>query len=286
MNSSMGERLAWARNQQALILQQVSERSGLAIGYISQLEKGAKKNPTIDAVARLAHALEVTVAFLMGETPGPDHDDRGGMLLNAQAYAIRQRFSDCCKKLPDTEHSVFAHKTQEERFAFVVDFLCHEFPDRFTRPVVAYQLGLSVRGLNDILERRVQISPGTLRQMSRMTGIPSGFFDTGCVERARGLMPLDQLLAYAEALALVAQANLTPEQLIKLIQEGKERSLEPESGAITLSQAMRYSKPIAEAVRRGYAPEQVEMALDILSDIDHRLGGKKSLPTEQLPCRN
>jgi transcriptional regulator with XRE-family HTH domain len=37
----MGERLAWARNQQGLILQNVSDKSGLAIGYISQLEKGA-----------------------------------------------------------------------------------------------------------------------------------------------------------------------------------------------------------------------------------------------------
>src|SRR2546428_6540813 len=63
----MGERLAWARNQQGLILQQVSDKSGLAIGYISQLEKGAKQNPTIDALARLAKALNVSLAYVLGE---------------------------------------------------------------------------------------------------------------------------------------------------------------------------------------------------------------------------
>ena len=73
--SSMGDRLAWARNQQGLILQQVSERSGLAIGYISQLEKGAKVNPTIDALNRLAKSLGVSVAFILGDGLEPPYDD-------------------------------------------------------------------------------------------------------------------------------------------------------------------------------------------------------------------
>ncbi len=224
MNTSMGERLAWARNQQALILQQVSERSGLAIGYISQLEKGAKKNPTIDALGRLANALNVSVAWIMGEVPGPDHDDRAAMLISGQAYTIRQRFNEYYTGLAKSEWDRLALKSVEERFALVVDFLCREFPDRFTRPVVAYQLGLSVRALNDVLERGTELSPLSLTQISRITGIPSRFFAIGQMEAPSGeLLPLDRLMAYAEAIALAAHAKITPEELVKLIRELQSR---------------------------------------------------------------
>lgn len=221
MGSSMGERLAWARNQQGLILQQVSERSGLAIGYISQLEKGAKVNPTIDALNRLAKALGVSVAFILGEVQAPPYDDVGSMLIGGQAWTVGQRFARYIDSLGKSEKDRLLLETVEQRFGRVVDFLCENFPSVFTRPVVAFQLGLSVRGLNDILERDCEVGPMVLNQMVSITGIPMHFFATGQMEAppdAAKFSPA-QVIQYMLPISLAAEINLSPDQLASMIRE-------------------------------------------------------------------
>lgn len=221
VGSSMGERLAWARNQQAMILQQVSDRSGLAIGYISQLEKGAKVNPTIDALNRLAKALGVSVAFILGEVQAPPHDESGSQLIGGQAWTVGQRFARYIDGLSRADRDRLMFETVEQRFARVVDFLCEHFPAVFTRTVVAFQLGLSVRGLNDILERNCEVTPMVLNQIISITGIPTQFFATGQLEasaEASRVAPA-QVIQYLQAISLAAEHNLTPDQLVKLIRE-------------------------------------------------------------------
>lgn len=213
--ATMGERLAWARNQQGLILSQVSERSGLAIGYISQLEKGAKQNPTMRAVDKLAGALGVTKAFIMGEVPTPNFD--GSMPSTGHAHEIRRSFVGYLESLPSGERQRITTESVENRFARVVEFLCGELPERFTRVVVAFQLGVSVRGLNDILERNCLVTPMLLKQMSNITGIPESFFATGRFDTAGPSSP-DDLNRYLEALLRARQKGLTPGQLLALIE--------------------------------------------------------------------
>ncbi len=219
--STMGERLAWARNQQGLILQQVSERSGLAIGYISQLEKGAKVNPTIDALNRLAKALGVSVAFILGEVQAPPFDDVSSMLIGGQAWTVGQRFAKYIDSLSKEEKEQLMLQTVEERFALVVNFLCENFPNVFTRTVVAFQLGLSVRGLNDILERDCEVGPAVLNQMVSITGIPTHFFATGQLEAPSDMSRISpaQVIQYMEPISLAAEMNLTPAQLSTMIRE-------------------------------------------------------------------
>jgi len=218
--STMGERLAWARNQQGMILQQVSERSGLAIGYISQLEKGAKVNPTIDALNRLAKALGVSLAFILGEVQGPSHDDSSPSLINSHAYTIGQRFARYVDSLTRAEKDKLMLDTVEQRFARVVDFLCEQFHSHFTRPVVAYQLGLSVRGLNDILERECEVGHAVLTQMVSITGIPIHFFATGQLEAPSNIKVTPaQVIQYLKPIDMAAELNLTPDQLVSMIRE-------------------------------------------------------------------
>jgi transcriptional regulator with XRE-family HTH domain len=219
--SSMGERLAWARNQRELILQQVSERSGLAIGYISQLEKGAKVNPTIDALNRLAKALGVSVAFILGEIQAPPYDDVGSMLINGQAWTVGHRFARYIDSLSKQEKDRLVLESVEQRFARVVDFLCDTFPTIFTRTVIAFQLGLSVRGLNDILERDCEVGPMVLNQMVSITGIPMHFFATGGMEAPAdmGKVSPAQVIQYLSAISIAAEMNLTPDQLAAMIRE-------------------------------------------------------------------
>lgn len=217
MNGSMGERLAWARNQQGMILQQVSDKSGLAIGYISQLEKGAKANPTIDALNRLAKALGVSVAFILGEVQAPPYDDRSAMLIGGQAWTVGQRFARHYDTLPKLERERLQFESVEYRFVHVVDFLCAQFPDIFTRTVVAFQLGLSVRALNDILERNCEVGPMVLDQFVSVTGIPRTFFAKGQMESRTPDVSPAQMIQYAEAIGIAAEAKITPEQLVSII---------------------------------------------------------------------
>ncbi|HYF78207.1 MAG TPA: helix-turn-helix transcriptional regulator [Symbiobacteriaceae bacterium] len=219
--SSMGERLAWARNQQELILQQVSERSGLAIGYISQLEKGAKVNPTIDALARLGKALGVTVGFILGEVQAPPYDDVSSMLINGQAWTVGQRFARYIEGLSKAEKDRLLLETVEQRFARVVNFLCDQFPTIFTRTVVAFQLGLSVRGLNDILERDCEVGHIVLNQVVSITGIPIHFFATGQLEATTEMSKVSpaQVIQYMLPISIAAEMNLTPDQLANMIRE-------------------------------------------------------------------
>jgi len=221
----MGERLAWARNQQGLILQQVSERSGLAIGYISQLEKGAKVNPTIDALNRLAKALGVSVAFILGEVHAPPYDDVGSTLIGGQAWTVGRRFARYIEGLPRAEKERLMLATVEQRFARVVDFLCENFANIFTRTVVAFQLGLSVRGLNDILDRNCEVGPMVLNQMVSITGVPMHFFATGQLEAPgdMGNVSPAQVIQYMLPISMAAEMNLSPDQLATMIREFASR---------------------------------------------------------------
>ena len=59
------------RQSRGLTLAQVSERSGLNIGYLSQIEND-KAVPSLDALVAIASALDVPVAWLvLDSTPAP-----------------------------------------------------------------------------------------------------------------------------------------------------------------------------------------------------------------------
>lgn len=221
MLGTMGERLAWARNQQGFILQQVSDKSGLAIGYISQLEKGAKVNPTIDALARLAKALNVSLAYVLGEVEPVAKDGT----VSSNSWQIGHAFLRRMSQISPREKERLLLMSVEERFIMVTDFLCEEFPALFTRPVIAFQLGISVRGLNDILERNNEVSEFTLRHMVQLSAIPHHFFATGKLdapEVGNTVTPAD-LIRFHGAISLAIQKKFSPEELSQLIRETGRR---------------------------------------------------------------
>ncbi|HYG58308.1 MAG TPA: hypothetical protein VD902_09640, partial [Symbiobacteriaceae bacterium] len=111
--------------------------------------------------------------------------------------------------------------TVEQRFARVVDFLCEQFPNHFTRTVVAFQLGLSVRGLNDILERECEVGQFLLNQMVSITGIPLHFFATGQLEAPSNMAKVTpaEVMKYMVPISMAAELELTPDQLTSMIKE-------------------------------------------------------------------
>lgn len=210
---TLGQRIAWARNQQGLTLDEVSRRSGLAIGYISQLENNSKDNPTLSSLVALAKALCVTVAFLLGEVraPGPGALEGGGEIAQALTSYIRS--------LPMHRQESVRRMSVEERFALVIDFLCVNYSGRFTRPIISFQIGISVRALNDVLERNCQITPFGLRNFCQLTGISLQFFSSGQLHEIQSDIKMEQMIKFGQVIRLAEQARMSPEAVERLIRE-------------------------------------------------------------------
>lgn len=82
---SLGERLRKAREVKGLTIQQLADETGLNIATISLLER-KPRDPKISSLGRLADALEVSVAFLMGT------EDQQLEFLVALRHQSLQRF--------------------------------------------------------------------------------------------------------------------------------------------------------------------------------------------------
>src|SRR5664279_2253870 len=68
---AVGAQIRHWRSERGFTLAAVSERSGLNLGYLSQIEND-KASPSLSCLAVLSEALEVPIAwFFMGEVPPP-----------------------------------------------------------------------------------------------------------------------------------------------------------------------------------------------------------------------
>jgi transcriptional regulator with XRE-family HTH domain len=65
-SSGFGQRLRRARLDQDRTLRDISERSGISITYLSDLERGVLVNPTLDTLKKVAEALDVSLNDLLG----------------------------------------------------------------------------------------------------------------------------------------------------------------------------------------------------------------------------
>jgi transcriptional regulator with XRE-family HTH domain len=61
-----GVRLRTLREQRSLTQKALAKKARLSQGYIIRLETGTKANPSLDVLSRLAKALKVPVADLLG----------------------------------------------------------------------------------------------------------------------------------------------------------------------------------------------------------------------------
>ena len=65
MGQRFGTMLARLRKQRHLTLLQLARRVGVTEAYMSMLESGARKNPSLPTLKKLAKALKVKVADLL-----------------------------------------------------------------------------------------------------------------------------------------------------------------------------------------------------------------------------
>lgn len=85
-----GAELHRLRRERSWSLEELSERSGVSVSHISQLEKGTRKSPSVDRVYRLAEALSVSMYSLLGraaeESAVPSQNWDGRMQYGAGAF--------------------------------------------------------------------------------------------------------------------------------------------------------------------------------------------------------
>lgn len=148
-------------------MESMSQQAGIAVGYISQIEHGSKTNPTRGVLESLARALNVTVGFL--EFAGPLGLAGCGRVGRAFGAWVSAR------------GTAFGLLSLEDRFRQAAGFLLERYPARWTRPALAFELGLSVRELNDILDRDWALRLFTLVAFCRVTGISLDLMLTGKV---------------------------------------------------------------------------------------------------------
>lgn len=70
----LGERLLISRRDMGWNQEKLGEAAGISRGHIAKIERGEVPNPTIDVIYRLADALGVSRAYLLGLVEDPLHD--------------------------------------------------------------------------------------------------------------------------------------------------------------------------------------------------------------------
>jgi transcriptional regulator with XRE-family HTH domain len=73
----VGREIRRRRTERGLTLSQVAERSGLNIGYLSQIEND-KASPSLDALAAIGGALDVPIAWFLIDGSSPPRVVRAG----------------------------------------------------------------------------------------------------------------------------------------------------------------------------------------------------------------
>jgi transcriptional regulator with XRE-family HTH domain len=198
-----------------MTLEDVHARTGLAVGYICQLEGGSKVNPTLNALLALARALCVPISFLLGEVSEPGAAEAG-------VGAIAQAFAAHMRTLPKERQASVRLMSMEQRFAMAIQFLCERYPFRFSRSNIAFQIGMTVRGLNDVLEQSWELKPFHLVQFCQLTGIGLPFFVSGELQETWVEVTSQELMRYGAAIRLAVQRHLEPRTLESIIRERAE----------------------------------------------------------------
>jgi transcriptional regulator with XRE-family HTH domain len=62
----LGQRIKKARQSRSVTAAQLAEGIGVSANYVSELERGVKKNPSMGVIARMAEVLDYPVDYFFG----------------------------------------------------------------------------------------------------------------------------------------------------------------------------------------------------------------------------
>ncbi|WNX83467.1 helix-turn-helix transcriptional regulator [Agathobaculum sp. NTUH-O15-33] len=88
----LGKRIAKLRKERHMTLKQLSDATGISVGFLSKIENGVC-NPSISNVQKICYAMQVTVNEL---TALKKEDELLSTILKHESYVLRKE-----KPLPD-----------------------------------------------------------------------------------------------------------------------------------------------------------------------------------------
>ncbi|AEE97615.1 helix-turn-helix domain-containing protein [Mahella australiensis] len=88
---SVGERLKQLRQQRKLTLRDLSQKAGISISFLSDIENG-RSNPSLKRLSELAEVLGTTVSYLLGEDePNIVSDNNTAMEIANRLKELRKQ---------------------------------------------------------------------------------------------------------------------------------------------------------------------------------------------------
>ena len=72
---TIGQRIKGKRQENGLTLRNISEKSGLSVSFLSDIEND-RRRPSLDRLTDLAKGLETTVSYLLGEEELKEKDKK------------------------------------------------------------------------------------------------------------------------------------------------------------------------------------------------------------------
>ena len=64
MNEKILEQIKYCRKEKGMTLKELSEKTGLSVGYLSHLENGERNNPSLDTLIKICNALNMDISLL------------------------------------------------------------------------------------------------------------------------------------------------------------------------------------------------------------------------------
>lgn len=64
MNKNILKQIKNCRKQRNMTLSDLSDKTGISAGYLSHLENGSRKNPSLVILSKISKALDLDITFL------------------------------------------------------------------------------------------------------------------------------------------------------------------------------------------------------------------------------
>ena len=112
VNNNFGSTLKYYREKKGLSLQELFERTGVSNSYISRLERGDRKAPSIPISSKIADALGIPLSLLLDISTSETTSNEAPLVAELILY------NDC--KI-DSDHLM--DKDEKESFIQIIEFV-------------------------------------------------------------------------------------------------------------------------------------------------------------------
>lgn len=86
----VGNRIKKLRLMKGYSINELSERAGISKSYLSYIERGIQKNPSLQILSKLAHTLDTNLEHLLNQHDAPSSDALDDEWMELLETAIKE----------------------------------------------------------------------------------------------------------------------------------------------------------------------------------------------------